>query len=264
MRLTGLLAIPEGARGAVLMVHGLGGIATAAYTATAARAAHAAGLASLRLNMRGADGSGEDVYHAGLTQDLRAALLCPELAAFDVLYVLGFSLGGHLTLRLAAEGAPRRVRALAAICPPLDLAAGQRFIDHPRRWIYRQHLLKQLKQGFVKVSERGHHPSPLATVRRARSIRAWDQHVIVPRFGFDSVEHYYESQSVAPQLKHIDTPTLLVASPYDPMVEADVLRHALSTASAALEQRWIEDGGHVYFPSRVGLDDTVIGWLATH
>lgn len=61
----------------------------------AARVAEAAGLDSLRLNLRGADRMGEDGYHAGLTADLAAALASPELADYRSVGVLGFSLGGH-------------------------------------------------------------------------------------------------------------------------------------------------------------------------
>src|SRR5204863_9957312 len=83
VRLTGVLHVPEGAREAVVLVHGLGGSADSDYLRIAAAAAARTGMASLRLSLRGADGLGEDYYHAGLIDDLTAALRCSDLARFE-------------------------------------------------------------------------------------------------------------------------------------------------------------------------------------
>ena len=50
-----------------------------------------------------ADGRGEDFYHAGLTVDLEAAIASPELARYQRILILGYSLGGHVVLRYAAN-----------------------------------------------------------------------------------------------------------------------------------------------------------------
>ena len=84
-----------------LVVHGLGSEIDAPYVVAAAQAAEARGLSCLRLYLRGADRKGEDFYHAGLTADLHAALASPTLASYDRVFVLGYSLGGHVTLRYA-------------------------------------------------------------------------------------------------------------------------------------------------------------------
>src|SRR5690606_37383931 len=69
IRLTGWLRARPTSETLVIVVHGLGGDTGSRYVLRAARAADAAGLSYLRLNMRGADRSGEDLYHAGLTAD---------------------------------------------------------------------------------------------------------------------------------------------------------------------------------------------------
>src|SRR5262245_18011693 len=63
VRLSGLISHNETSDALVLIVHGLAGDATSPYCAAAARAAQAAGFASLRLSLRGADHSGEDILH---------------------------------------------------------------------------------------------------------------------------------------------------------------------------------------------------------
>lgn len=264
VRLTGRLSAPSQARNAVLIVHGLGGDADASYCLQAASAVEEAGWASLRLNMRGADLSGTDIYHAGLTTDLHAALESPELAGFDNLYVVGFSLGGHLSLKLATEQRlSSRVRAVAAVCPPLHLGEAQQFIDHPKRFIYQKYLLHNLKTYYRFVAQQGHAPTRFARVRRAQSIRDWDRQTVVPRFGFRDVEDYYQSQSV--RLNRLQTPALLMASPYDPMVSEKSLKQTLTPhPSEHLEVQWIHEGGHVFFPASVRIGTQIVDWMTSH
>jgi predicted alpha/beta-fold hydrolase len=82
VRLTGLLSEIAGSETIILIVHGLSGNAMSPYCALAARAATQAGFSSLRLSLRGADYSGEDILHGGITQDLWAALAAPEIARY--------------------------------------------------------------------------------------------------------------------------------------------------------------------------------------
>src|SRR5262249_55034535 len=69
VRLTGFLEEPAGADSILLIVHGSGGNADSPQLIEMARAASDAGIASLRLSLRGADLSGDDIYHGGLTED---------------------------------------------------------------------------------------------------------------------------------------------------------------------------------------------------
>ncbi|PRQ04954.1 putative hydrolase [Enhygromyxa salina] len=245
-----------------LLVHGLGGDAERPYMREAAAAVRARGHASLRISMRGAGRSSADFYHAGLASDLERVLGDPSLADHARVFVLGFSLGGHVSIQLALRARPDpRVAAVVAICAPLDLARTVELIDHPRAWIYRRHVLDGLSKIHVKVH--GHSP-------RFRSIRQWDMATVVPRFGFDSVEHYWRSQTAGPRLREASVPLLVVAATGDPMVPAETLRPYLTRAGAGVDVRWARRGGHVGFPANLdlglpgelGLFNQVLTWCA--
>jgi predicted alpha/beta-fold hydrolase len=269
VHITGALHAPAGARAVLLVVHGLGGSSDSLYVTSIIPAAAALGLACLRLDLRGADGSGEDFYHAALTADLHAALASPRLAAFSDVYVLGYSLGGHLTLCLASEPHDRRVRAVAAVCSPIDLARSAWAIDQPGRAPYRHYVLRKLKDCYAQVARRRELPTPIESVQRVRSIRQWDACAVVPRYGFASTDDYYAHASVAPRLGALDVPALLVNTEHDPMIPADTVRPALVGATPRLDVRWLRAGGHVGFPLDVdlgekaphGLEPQLLHWL---
>lgn len=261
IRLSGRLREVPGSDEILVLVHGMGGSTESHYLSSAVLAAEAAGISSLRVNLRGCDRRGEDFFHAGLTADLHAALASPELRGYIRIYALGYSLGGHLALRLGTEEGDPRLAAVAAICSPLDLALAQREIDSPALWIYRRYLLKSLKEIYAAVAARHPVPLPVAEVARIPTIREWDDRVVAPRHGFADAGDYYARTSVAPRLPLLRVPALLLNSEWDPMVPARAVRAALSRPAPGLKVRWISGGGHVAFPRAMAVDRQVVEWL---
>jgi predicted alpha/beta-fold hydrolase len=271
VNLTGMLQ--HGVTDACLvLVHGLGGSYDRPYCVNGAWAAQRAGLPCLRFGLRGADRSGDDFYHAGLTADLAAAIASPQLAAYKRIFVLGYSLGGHVTLRYALGKIDPRVTAIAAVCAPLDLDLGAQSIDSKRSALYRRHVLSGLNEIYSAVAQRKAVPTPVNRVLAARTIREWDGLTVVPRYGFQSAADYYESVSVGPRLGELRVPALLVQSMYDPMVPPWTYQRHLANASKSLEVRTLGQGGHIGFPrvrllpnAQPGvLEDQLLAWLAQH
>ncbi len=256
----------------VVLLHGLGGSAQSAYLLEAHETARRLGLSVLRLNARGADRSGADLFHAGLTDDLRAALASPELADFGCIGLLGFSLGGHQALKAATE--PQldpRVRAVAAVSAPTDLDSCCTTIDLPSRHPYRVYLFKHLMEIYEAVAAKGEVPAPIEEVRRLRKFRRFDAVVVAGRFGFASAEDYYARESVGPRLGALSTPALYIGSLRDPMVPSESVLRDLERA-AALQAHWSGQGGHVAFPKELdlglsgprGIYGQALAWLVEH
>lgn len=269
LALTGLLREEPEADSLLLFVHGIGGSARARYGSAVARAASLAGLSCLRINLRGCDRRGGDYYHAGLSADLGRALASPELARYERVYVLGFSIGGHVALHYSAHRPDPRVVAAAAVCAPLDLATAARTIDLPSRWPYRRYVLRNLLQIYGAVAATRPVPVPVEVAGRFTRLRQYDDLVIAPRWGFDGADDYYARAAVAPALKSLAVPALLVAAESDPMVPAEAVRPAAEAAGDNLETRWVGNGGHVGFSrdldlgieAPLGIEGQIIGWL---
>jgi uncharacterized protein len=271
VRLSGVLHA-QGSDTVVVAIHGLGGDVDSHYVRRAAAAALAAGLDCLRLNLRGADFSGDDYYHAGLTADLVAVLKSPALEGYRRVLVIGYSIGGHLALRYASEPHDPRLVAVAAICPPLDLRLAARDFDAPHRAPYRHYVMRSLRSMMRATAARRPLPLPLAEVMAISRVREWDTHLVAPRFGFAGPDDYYDRAGVRDRLGDLAVPALLVAASHDPMVLARSLRAALASPPPRLEVRWLARAGHVGFPGDVdlgqkaphGLEPQCIAWLAAH
>lgn len=271
IHLYGRLNDLPGASELVIVIHGLGGSSESGYALQAARAASRAGIACLRLNQRGADGHGEDFYHAGLWQDLEQVLSDPWIERFAAVYLLGYSLGGQTCLHWAAKGrvAHSRVRAIATVCAPLDLSSTALMLDSSARALYRAHVMSGLKRTYAAVAARRPVPLPAEQAHRIRHIREWDDKITAPRFGFGDAEHYYATASVGPDLPRVTCPTLLVVAEQDPMVPFSTIEHALCRLSDPIVVKRISCGGHVGFPPSVslgqpgsaGLEPQIISWL---
>lgn len=255
----------------LLILHGLGGSSQSRYGLRAARAARRLGISSLQLNFRGCDRLGEDIYHAGLTSDLAAILENQELASYSRIYLLGYSMGGHIALLFATEVTDPRVRGVAAICSPLDLKKAVEGIDQPRCWLYRRHVLRGLQDIYDRVSARRPGPVSSQEVRRIRRIYDWDRQVVVPRFGFASPEDYYQKMSVGTRLQELRIPSLLLAVEEDPIISRETILTA-ERIPEQLEVRWARHGGHVSFPPELDLgtdppkdaETQLIRWLLQH
>ncbi len=256
--LTGTLHDP-GAESLVVLIHGLGGTQDVRYVKTAASAVVARGHAALRLGLRGSDRGG-DLFHGGMADDLLAALQSPTLGRFRRIYLLGFSMGGTLSLLACCEETlDSRVRAVAAVGSPLDMHVCQRHMDAPARLVYRRWVFKNMREVHAAAVRQGRLHGADADVSKVDRFRDWDARVVVPRFGFRDVDHYHEAISLTGRAGRIRVPALLLAARHDPMIPLEAVYTALKDGDSRLEVREIDVGGHVYVPR--GAVEGVLDWL---
>jgi predicted alpha/beta-fold hydrolase len=185
-------------------------------------------------------------------------------------FVLGSSLGGHVTLRFAVDAPAEKVAGVATVSAPLDLDLASKWFDRPVCDLYRRNMLGALNDIYENVARRRPVPTPVIVARRIRKIREWDTKIVAPRFGFRDAEHYYQSVSVAPWLPEMRLPSLLVYARQDPIVPDHVVAAALGQVTNKTLVRWQERGGHMGFPADVdlgmgpdkGLENQVMSWFA--
>jgi pimeloyl-ACP methyl ester carboxylesterase len=101
-----------------ILSHGLEGSFNAPYIRSLARTLHAAGWNILAWNYRSCGGIPNRLpqsYHSGASDDLRLVVSHAAPRASTIALV-GFSLGGNLTLKYAAESPPHPAFAADALC----------------------------------------------------------------------------------------------------------------------------------------------------
>jgi len=251
--LAALLDTPEGAgaHSLVVLIHGLSGCESSAYMLASARFWLGRGHAVLRLNLRGAGPSREHCrlqYHAGRTEDLRAALSELDLERWPQgLVLVGYSLGGNMLLKFLAEhGADFPIRAAASVSAPIDLsAASQRFLA-PRNVLYHAHLLRDMRRESLTEPARVSAAERVA-IRGARSILEFDDRFVAPRNGYRDAEHYYRENNARRFMPEIEVPTLLVQSRDDPWIPPDAYDEFPWHQNRKLVPLLTPGGGHVGF-----------------
>jgi len=236
---------------ALVLVHGLGGSEASIYMGDAARHFLARGFRVFRMNYRGVGPSAETSeppYSAGLTSDLRAVLRRVRRAMPGAaIYIMGFSLGGQLSLRMMGEGdVPPDVKACVTVSAPLDLATSQRQLARRRNRLYSNYVVSNMQTDLRAVA----HPKVSADPLRLRTIWDFDQQIIAPVFGFKGAADYYERVSCYPLLSRIDVPTLAIHAADDPWIPAEEYRTAAWPTDSPAGALITPGGGHVGFHAK--------------
>ena len=268
-------SVPEGWRPgdpAVVLVHGLAGSAASPYVIRVANTLLGRGVRAVRMNLRGAgDGFGlaRKVYHAGRTGDLRAvvATLASE-AEGSPIGLVGFSLGGSLTLKLAAEAAERPVPGLDCILAanaPLDLSGCCQHMRRRDRRIYDRNFVRLLRKEVQRLHSRFPELGPVG-LDHVRTVYDFDDSYTAPRNGFLNAEDYYTQSSAGPVLDRILLPGLVIHAEDDPFIPPESYQGLRFPPQLAFEL--IPSGGHLGYISRTRwegnhrwLDTRLASWL---
>lgn len=256
-------------RGQIVFLHGLEGSADAGYIASFAQEALVRGFGIHRLNLRSCGGTEElceTMYHSGLTGDTRFVLECLRDQVAGPRFLVGFSLGGNVTLKLAGElGSTDLLNGVCAISTPIDLAACVRSMDKPSNRIYARRFLRRLRDRVrrkSKLTPSLYNPSGLDEVH---SIWEFDDRFTAPLFGFGSAANYYATQSAARYLDTICIPTLVITAKDDPLVPFDVYDHPAFKSNPHIRLAVTDHGGHLGFISRrtprFWLDAFALNWI---
>jgi predicted alpha/beta-fold hydrolase len=238
----------------ILLVHGLEGANTSVYMLGTAEKAFSAGFNVVRLNLRTC-GQTEHLtptlYNSALTGDLRAILR--ELTLQDGLssiYLIGFSLGGNMSLMLAGEESNRGLRQLKGVCaisPTIDLSSCADAIEWRKNWLYKQSFIRSMRRRVRRKKKFFPELYNTDGLSHVRTLREFDERYTIVHGGFKSVEEYYERGSSLRVLSEIHTPTLMIHSQDDPFVPFHPFQHPSIAENPHIVFLAPEHGGHVGF-----------------
>ncbi len=258
----------------LVVFHGLEGSSRSHYCEAFAEVARERGWACALPHFRGCSGEinrAPRAYHSGDHEEIGWMLGQLQARYPGPLVAVGVSLGGNALMRWAAEAqglAARSVRAVAAVCAPLDLAAGGLAIGKGvNRQIYTRMFLRTMVPKALQKWQQ--HPGLFDkdALLAARDLYAFDNLFTAPLHGFQDTADYWRRASSKPLLPLIQVPALVVNALNDPFVPADSLPGPWEVGPCVT--LWQpEHGGHVGFaqgrwPGHVrAMPDAVSDWLA--
>ena len=248
-------ADPAPASRIAVLTHGLEGATDRPYMRGMARALRRRGWAVCAWNLRSCGGPlnrQPTTYHSGKTEDLSTVLRHVAAQGYDDIALVGFSLGGNLTLKYLGERGPAlddRIRGAVAISTPVDLQASSHRIDAWSNWHYTQYFLRSLRPKIRAKAEQ--HPSAVRTdaLPHINGLRDFDDAYTGPLNGFRDADTYYREASSKPLLPDIAVPTLLLNAADDPFLPESCYPTAIAAQHDALTLEVPERGGHVGFVS---------------
>jgi predicted alpha/beta-fold hydrolase len=249
-------------RGEIVMVHGLEGSGSAGYIRSLSAAAVGAGYGAHRFHMRTCGGTEHlcrTLYHAGLTSDLRAVVDKLDGPVF----LVGFSLGGNVVLKLAGElgeGAIGRIGGVCAVSTPLDLEACARRIAAPDNRLYEARFVRRMRARLCATGRYGQ-----ADFAGLRTVLELDDRITAPSFGFGNAAYYYRTQSAIGYLDAIRVPGLLLQAKDDTFVPFAIFESEAARRNPRIELVATEHGGHLGFlgrrPHRLWADHAIMYWI---
>jgi predicted alpha/beta-fold hydrolase len=238
-----------------VLVHGLAGCAEAAYVVRLGRRLVQHGIRVVRVNMRGAGtgfGLARGIYHAGRSDDLREVVAWVNRRTQgegSPVGLIGFSLGGNLVLKLAAEAAELGVAGLDCVLaanPPIDLVSCAQQMLRPENRLYDWNFVRWLRIFVGRL----HHRFPDLGPPRLEGVKTlydFDDRYTAPRSGFRSADDYYQRCSLITSLMRIHVPGLIVHAMDDPVITYPPFLCAERRPSLSLEL--LPHGGHLGYMS---------------
>jgi predicted alpha/beta-fold hydrolase len=260
----------------LVLFHGLEGSSGSHYAQAFAHWARSHGWRFAVPHFRGCSGElnlAPRAYHSGDYEEVGWMLSQLRERHAGVMAAVGVSLGGNALLRWAeeaGESASRTVSAVAAVCSPIDLAAGGHAIGRGfNRLVYtRMFLRTMVPKALRKLAQ---HPGLFdgERLKQARDLYEFDNIFTAPLHGFANTDDYWTRGSAKPHLRRIRIPALVLNARNDPFVPASCLP-APHEVGPHVTLWHPAHGGHVGFPSGRfpghvhALPQGVMAWMKAH
>lgn len=252
---TGLPNLQQGSP-VLIVMHGLTGGSEERYVQWMVRSAEESipGIRCVVMNARGCSTStlsSPRCFSAAWTDDIRATVkhVRAMVGSSAHVFAVGYSLGAGILAKFVCEDAGESgLTAAVACCASLDLSLSARLLERPlHRATYNRVLAGNLKRFFARHE---HHFKDVdwmdaAAVRSAATVRAFDAAAIVPMFGYDDVEAYYEDASAAHLLHGARISLLLLNAIDDPICAVEGIPEEKVLKNSNVISVQTREGGHV-------------------
>jgi predicted alpha/beta-fold hydrolase len=238
----------------VVLFHGLEGGSNSHYARALARELTQQAWRGAVPHFRGCSGEPNRLpraYHSGDAEEIGWILrrLRGESSGAP-LFAIGVSLGGNALLKWLGGDARAKdvLAAAAAVSAPVDVMAAGDALGRGFNLVYTRAFLATLKKKGEQKLTRFPGLFDGEAMRRARTLREFDEVVTAPLHGFRDTDDYWTRASAKPVLGRIEVPTLLLNARNDPFLPATALPRP-DEVSLQVRCDFPGEGGHAAFVS---------------
>lgn len=241
-----------GSKKIAVLIHGLEGSSSSTYIVSLTKVLNENGYDTVALNLRGCSGEANRLlcsYHSGKTEDVHEAIqFVQSNYNYREINLVGFSLGGNLTLKYIGEEYRPAINTAIAVSVPCDLSSSSFALNKLSNRIYLNRFLKTLKEKAYQKLEQ--FPNSFLTkeaIENVKNFREFDDLFTGPANGFDNGEDYYLKNSCKQFIPAIKTRSLLINALDDPFLTPDCYPISEATANSFFHLETPKYGGHVGF-----------------
>jgi hypothetical protein len=222
---------PGSSRGMILLLHGWEGGADSTYMLTTGGFFHRRGYDIFRLNLRDHGDShhlNEGLFNSSLIEEThRAAQNIADAQGNLPFFIVGFSLGGNFTMRMALRHGSHPIRNLrqgVAISPVLDPRKATKAMDRGL-FVYRSYFVKKWKRSLRKkqfLFPRRYNFDFLMNCETLMEIT--DR--ILPRYSsYPTAEEYFQTYTLTGRrFCELSVPLLVLTAADDPIIPVEDFR----------------------------------------
>jgi len=235
----------------LIISHGLEGNSDRAYMLGMAKVFYQNNFDVLTWNFRGCGDEMNDqviFYHSGATYDLDEVVNHAS-KDYEEIYLIGFSLGGNLTLKYLGEKKSTlpKIKKAVTISVPLHLGSSSEKISSIENSLYSKRFLKTLKEKVIKKSQAHPGKIPLQALKNIKTLADFDDYFTGPLHGFADAREYYEVNSSIFFLEDIQVPTLILNALNDPFLSENCFPKEMAKKLDLVFFEYPKHGGHVGF-----------------
>ncbi len=232
----------------VIFLHGWEGSQDSTYVVSGGRHVYDQGSSVFRLNYRDHGNShhlNEGVFYSTLFNEVFDAVKqAANLAEGAPVYIVGFSLGGNFSLRIARSLRDLTIKNLEhifAISPVVDPWGAAPLID--MNWLYRRYFLKKWTRSLRKKQALYPDLYDFDQILADKKVLGITQKLLPEYSDYPDMESYFNAYRVDPHdLENCPVPISIITSSDDGMIpEEDIQKLHLNHNAQSIIHRY---GGH--------------------
>lgn len=205
IRLEGYLnqGVKRRAKQLVILIHGWEGSHTSSYIKSMAMTLLESGADVFRLNLRDHGDShqlNEGIFNSTLIDEVIGAVEdLQSKITYSQYHLVGFSLGGNFSLRLAALAHNHNISlaTVSAFCPAIHAAQSNIVLNQPANWLYGRYFVQKWKRSLRKKIEYFPSYDFGATMEKLKTLDDMNDEFIPKYTEFNTVEDYFEAYAIS-------------------------------------------------------------------